>query len=157
MQLSKLCPVIEKRTLARAYSILEVLVSIAVLGIMFVSLYTGMSMGFAVIQLARENLRATQILQEKLETIRLYTWDQINTAGFVPTNFVDRFYATSTNDTGSLLYTGAVKIVTAPIDESYSNEIRQINIQVSWASGGVARKREMSTLVTRDGLQRYVY
>ena len=57
-----------------AFSMIEILVAMVVLGIMFVSLYSGFSSGFAVVQLARENLRATQILQEKMETIRLYTW-----------------------------------------------------------------------------------
>ena len=47
----------------------EVLVAVSLVGIMFVSLYSGISSGFAVVQLARENLRATQILQEKMETI----------------------------------------------------------------------------------------
>ena len=93
-----------------AYSMVEILVATTVLAIMFVSLYSGFSAGFAVIQLARENLRATQILQEKMETIRLYTWDQINTPGFMPTNFVESFYSVGTNSS-SMTYTGRVTIV----------------------------------------------
>jgi len=54
-----------------AYSFIELLVAMAVLGVMFVSLYSGFSAGFAIIELARENLRATQILQEKMETTSL--------------------------------------------------------------------------------------
>lgn len=142
---------------ALAYSIVEVLVAIAVLGIMFVSLYTGFSAGFAIIKLARENLRATQILQEKMETIRLYTWDQINTPGFIPTNFIENYYATSTNDTTGLRYTGSVSIASAPISESYSNDLREVRVKVDWASAGVKRSREMTTLVTRHGLQTYIY
>jgi prepilin-type N-terminal cleavage/methylation domain-containing protein len=141
-----------------AYSMIELLVAMAVLGVMFVSLYSGFSAGFAIIELARENLRATQILQEKMETIRLYTWDQINTAGFIPTNFVENFYAvgTNTNVTG-LSYTGRVTIASAPVNSSYSNELKSVSIEVRWRSAGVQRKREMSTLVTRNGLQNYIY
>jgi prepilin-type N-terminal cleavage/methylation domain-containing protein len=141
-----------------AFSMVEMLVAMAVLGIMFVSLYSGFSAGFAIIELARENLRATQILQEKMETIRLYTWDQINTAGFIPTNFVEAFYAvgTNTNVTG-ITYTGRVTIAAAPISTSYSNELKSVNIRVSWRSAGVNRNREMTTLVTRNGLQNYIY
>lgn len=135
---------------------IEILVAVVVLAIMFVSLYSGFSAGFAVIQLARENLRATQILQEKMETIRLYTWDQINTAGFVPTNFVENFYSVGTN-TSSLVYTGRVTIVNAPITESYSNELKRVNIQLQWVSAKVVRTREMQTYVTRHGLQNYIY
>jgi type II secretory pathway pseudopilin PulG len=141
-----------------AYSMLEVLVAVAVLGVMFVSLYSGFSAGFAIIQLARENLRATQILQEKMETIRLYTWDQIATPGFIPTNFVESFYSVGTNNNGaSMMYTGQVMIAAAPISESYSNELKSVNIRVQWLSAGVTRSREMSTYVTRNGLQNYIY
>lgn len=140
-----------------AYSLVELLVAVAVMGIMFVSLYSGFSAGFAIIQLARENLRATQILQEKMETIRLYTWDQINTAGFIPSNFVESFYAVDTNDTGNMMYTGRVSIASAPISESYSNDLKTVTIRVEWISAGVERNREMSTFVTRNGLQNYIY
>ena len=135
----------------------EILVAVVVLAIMFVSLYSGFSAGFAVIQLARENLRATQILQEKMETIRLYTWDQINTAGFVPTNFVEQFYSVGTNATGGVAYTGIVSIANAPITESYSNELKTVRIRLQWLSAKVVRTREMETLVTRNGLQNYIY
>ena len=136
---------------------IEVLVAVVVLAIMFVSLYSGFSAGFAVIQLARENLRATQILQEKMETVRLYTWEQINTPGFVPTNFVDTFYSSGTNMVGSMSYTGRVTIVQPVITEAYSNELRRVRIQLQWVSAGVLRNREMQTLVTRNGLQNYIY
>ena len=136
---------------------IEVLVAVVVLAIMFVSLYSGFSAGFAVIQLARENLRATQILQEKMETIRLYNWEQINTPGFIPTNFVDTFYAAGTNTAGSMSYTGRVTIARPVITEAYSNELKTVRIQLQWVSAGVLRNREMQTLVTRNGLQNYIY
>jgi type II secretory pathway pseudopilin PulG len=141
-----------------AYSMIEILVAVVVLAIMFVSLYSGFSAGFAVIQLARENLRATQILQEKMETIRLYTWDQINTPGFVPTNFVEKFYTVGTN-TGNagIIYTGNVNIANAAITESYSNELKTVNIRLQWVSANILRTREMQTFVTRNGLQNYIY
>src|SRR5687767_12647713 len=140
-----------------AYSMIEVLVAVVVLAIMFVSLYSGFSSGFAVVQLARENLRATQILQEKMETIRLYTWEQINTPGFIPTNFVDRFYSDGTNEVGGMAYTGRVTIAKAPIFETYSNELKTVTIDLHWMSADVLRRRQMQTYVTRHGLQNYIY
>ena len=142
-----------------AYTLIELLVAVAVLGIMFVSLYSGISAGVAIIKLSRENLRATQILQEKMETIRLYTWEQINTPGFIPTNFVDAFYINATNGAqqAGITYTGRVSITSAPVTESYSNDLRLVNIEVDWESTGIVRTREMQTLVTRHGLQKYVY
>lgn len=93
-----------------AFSTIEVLVTVLVAGIVFVSLYTGVSSGFAFVQLARENLRATQIMEEKMETIRLYTWDQITQTGFIPTNFVQAFYPLNIANTNSMTYTGVVTI-----------------------------------------------
>lgn len=135
---------------------IEVLVALFIIGIMFVAVYAGLSSGFAVVQLARENLRATQILQEKMETIRLYTWDQINTAGFIPTNFTDVFYSSST-ETNGMRYTGTVSIANSSISEAYSNDMKLVTIQLKWKSAKVLRQREMSTFVSRYGLQNYIY
>ncbi len=141
-----------------AFSIIEILVAMSIVGVMFVALYSGFSAGFAVVQLARENLRGTQILQEKMETIRLYTWDQINEPGFIPTSFTDTFYPSLTNQTETgLIYTGTVTIAQAPVAESYSNDLKLITIKVEWSSVGVLRKREMRTLVSHYGLQNYIY
>ena len=139
-----------------AFSFVEVLVGAAISGIMFLTLYAGFSSGFAVLQLSRENLRGTQILQEKLETIRLYNWDQLTNPSFIPPNFVDTFYP-GTQSTSGITYTGKVTIAAAPISESYSNDLRLITVQVEWVSAKVLRKRDMSTLVSRYGLQNYIY
>ena len=65
----------------------EVLITVVLVSMMLLSLHAGFCSGFATIQSAREDLRATQIMIEKMETIRLYTWDQINTPGFLPATF----------------------------------------------------------------------
>ncbi|MDX1952105.1 MAG: type II secretion system protein [Verrucomicrobiota bacterium] len=144
------------RRFRQAFSMVEVLVAVGIIGIMFVSLYSGFSSGFAVVQLARENLRATQILQEKMETIRLYTWEQLNTPNFIPTNFLEDFYAT-TNANSGVVYTGSVTIAACPITEAYSNDLRQVTMKVQWESAGILRNREMITFVSRYGLQNYIY
>lgn len=123
---------------------------------MLVSLYTGISSGFTVVQIARENLRGTQILQEKMETIRLYTWDQITSPGFIPTNFTDVFFP-GTQSASGLIFTGQVTIASAPVTESYSNDLKLVTVEVNWMSAKVKRTRSMTTLVSRYGLQHYIY
>lgn len=146
------------RTASAAFSLVEVLVGLAILATMFISLYAGFSYGFGVIQLTRENLRATQILQEKMETLRLYTWDQINTPGFIPSSFTEPFYADSSNIVqGSLIYTGTVEIAATTLPESYNADLREVTVTLQWDSGGLPRTREISTFVTRHGLQNYIY
>src|SRR3954464_142977 len=66
-----------KRRMVAAFSLVETTVGMSILGTVAAALMTGVTTGFFTMQLARENLRATQIMLEKVETIRLYTWDQI--------------------------------------------------------------------------------
>jgi hypothetical protein len=140
-----------------AFSTIEVLVAVLVCGVVFLGLYAGFTSGFGFIQLARENLRGTQIMEEKMETIRLYRWDQINQAGFIPTNFVDTFYPVGTQGTAGLSYTGKVTISSPALTEYYTDDLKQVTIDLNWLSGRVQRKRQMTTLVSRYGLQPYVY
>ena len=137
-------------------TLVDVLFGAVMIGIMVVGLYVGFSQGFAVIQLARENLRATQILQEKMETIRLYTWEQINTPGFVPPTFTAPFYAVGVQTQG-LTYNGRVTWAQNPVTESYAADLLQITVEVTWRSGDVTRHRDMRTFISRYGLHNYIY
>src|SRR5688572_16904958 len=77
-----------------AFTLAEVIIGVCVMGIMLVSLYAGFGFGFAQIRVTRENTRATQILTEKMELMRLLTWDQVvNLPGYIPTDFTANFYA----------------------------------------------------------------
>jgi hypothetical protein len=142
---------------AAAFSTIEALVSVLICGLVFVSLYSGLSTGFAFIQLARENLRGTQIMQQKMETVRLYAWDQVNTPGFIPTNFVEAFYPVGTQTTSGLTYTGMVTVADAGLTEAYAADLKQVTVNLSWVSGHVLRQRQMTTFVAKNGLQQYVY
>jgi type II secretory pathway pseudopilin PulG len=141
-----------------AFSIMEILVAVAIIGVLFFTLYSGITFGFVTIQLARENLRATQILQERMETIRLYNWDQVNSNDFMPTTFTATFFVTNQFITNAgLTYTGTVVVSPAPLSEGYSNDLRQVTVELKWLSSNKPRTRSMTTLVSRYGLQNYVY
>ena len=151
-----MCPKSHRVRNTRAFTLIEVLVAILAAAVSVVSLYAGFSSGFAAVETSRESLRATQVMLEKLETIRLYSWTQINTAGFVPTNFLAPFNPT-TNSTGGFNYQGTVSISSAPISDSYSNDLKQVTVTVNWTAANVARSRTMTTLVSQYGLQNYIY
>jgi len=114
-----------------------------------VALYTAFSFGFGTIKLSRENLRASQILVQKLETLRVYDWSKI-TSGYIPTDLTALF---STN--GGVTYDVAIEVTPAPVIESYRDTLRQVTVSLSWESGGVLRNRSMTTFVSKDGLQTY--
>jgi hypothetical protein len=120
--------------------------------------YVGITAGFGIIQLARENLRATQILQEKTEAIRLVTWDQLNTPGFIPATFSDSFYPADKEGRIGLRYNGTFRSSIPEIAEAaYDDDIRRVTFELTWNSGGVDRRRSMTTYVSRYGLYRYRY
>ncbi len=136
-------------------SLLEALVAMAIFGITFFSVYAGISQGFSIIGNARENLRATQIMVEKMETIRLYSWDQLNTTNFVPATFTEK-YKPNDGDSG-LSYQGTMAIAAGPSGLAYSADMRQVSIGLSWTSGNRTHTRTMNTYVTKNGLQNYIY
>src|SRR6266581_4841812 len=75
-----------------AFTLTEVLVALLVVSIMVVSLYTGVSSGFALVKLAREDLRATQIMLQRVETLRLYKWSNFTDASYFSTNNYTEYY-----------------------------------------------------------------
>lgn len=126
----------------------------SILTFVVVSLYAAFSVGFASIKFAREDLRADQILVQKLETLRAYDWSKL-TNGYVLTNSIAAF-----SDEGGIEYGVNMSITPAPVTESYSNTLLQVTASVFWNSGGgfgsgVTNLRSMTTLVSQNGLQTY--
>ena len=152
------------------FGLIDALFAMAIAGVMFTALYAGLAFGFKVIRLARENTRATQIMLEKMETIRLYTWTQVTNTGdtnlgtyFMPNNkFTVPYYAVGTNT--SLMYTGQIFVEASGVlngvgtSTTYADDMRKVTIRVDWCPMGVTnRTRTMSTYVTKNGMQTYVY
>src|SRR6185503_12925617 len=61
----------------KAFLLLEATIGMALLGLLFMALYTGLCTTTFFVKLSRENLRATQLMAERLDTIRLYGWKKI--------------------------------------------------------------------------------
>jgi prepilin-type N-terminal cleavage/methylation domain-containing protein len=158
------------------FTITELVIATAIISIAFVSLYAGIASSFSVLSIARENLRANQIMVEKLETIRLYNWDQINSNGFITPTFEAPFFPTvitnmtGTNPDGTPIYTsytngmsggvtyfGTVEITNAPVSSAYATNMRLVTVSLVWTNGNVPRHRTMQTLISANGLQDYIF
>ena len=147
-----------RRGAQSAFSLVEVIMASCLAAILFAAAMAGFSNAFSTLQLDRENSRATQILLEKTEMLRLYNWDQIvgnDTNTFVPASFSSPFYPDARD--GGFTYTGTVTITNAPISATYSNDLRMVIISLAWTSGTLARSRTMTTYVSHYGLQNYIY
>ena len=147
-----------RRKLA-AFSLTEVTVGMGIIGTSMMALFSGFTSGFFTMQMARENLRATQILLEKTETIRLYSWDQVvNTPGFIPKEFETPYDPNSTNS--GVIYKGTVDIALVPpgnMVTAYTDEMRMVTVSINWKTGFIDRSRTFTTYIARNGLQNYVY
>lgn len=138
------------------FTLIEAAVAAGLIGLLLVSLYGGFSMGFTAVQIARENERATQILLQKAESIRLCNWTQLNTPGFVPTNFTEALNPDDTNKLG-LLMSGVVTIANATTNTAYSNALKTITISLTWTNSRVQHQRQLQTLAAQYGMQNYIY
>ena len=144
----------------RAYSLIEAVVATFVLAITSAAFYTGLSSGFIVTQSSREEVRATQIMTQQLEAVRLCTWDQLTNYTF------QQVYdpLATNNANGGTLYTGQVVITPAsgiPNTASYAPNVCLVTVNLSWTNGNannaIAHSRQMQTQVARYGLQSYVW
>jgi type II secretory pathway pseudopilin PulG len=150
----------EKIIAESGQTLVEVMVAVGLLGLMLTALYGGFSSSFAVVRVARENLRATQILEERMEVLRLVKWSDLLTPGFIPTNFTAPFFTSQPTNAPSqsgFYYSGTVAIGNAALNETYSNSVRMIQIGLTWTSGNMVRQRQMTSFVSQYGMQNYIY
>ena len=149
-----------------AYSLPEVVIAAAVLGMLSVSLLAAFSSGLTVVRSGRENMRATQILLQKMETIRLFTWSQTRDTSLAATDFSEYYDPTRTNtQSGGVMYRGFYSNSVAPdtIPAAYRDKMRTTTVTVFWTNyltgtnSAVVHSRQFQTYVARYGMQNYVY
>jgi hypothetical protein len=142
-----------------AFTIAEILIAVLLVTMVTVSLYAAFSSGFAMMQISREDLRATQILMQKLEGIKLCTWSSLSNC---PVAFVEQYDPTGTNVgtvySGTLVTNSPTAI---PGGANYRVNMCRAVATIYWTnySAGqfTVRTRQMETLVARYGIQNYVW
>jgi prepilin-type N-terminal cleavage/methylation domain-containing protein len=143
----------------RAFTLVEVVIGMFILGFVVLALYAALGSAFNVAQMSRENLRVTQVLIEKMEIMRLYSWDQITDPGFWPKLFTEHLDpAGVTNGAGGgIEFQGKMWVRPGPNDVEYRDDIKTVTIEVKWQSGGLQRSRQFETYLTKNGLQSYYF
>ena len=123
-----------------AFTLVEVMFSVVIVGVLVVALYSALASAVPMVRSGMENERVTQILSEKLDTIRLYNWTQItNLDRFVPTNFIA--LRDPLQPDSAPYYTGTIAIAEAPITEGYRSNLLQVMVRVNWVSGSRPQSR----------------
>ena len=140
-----------------ATTLVEVLVASCIIALMSGAIINSCNYGMFVMRLARENQRATQILLERTEAIRLYNWDQINQPGFVPSTFMAAYDPQDPKAPG-ITYHGTMIITNYSSASTYATNMRQCLITLNWTTANrINHERSTSTLIAKDGVQNYVY
>ena len=147
------------------YTFVEVLVASGLLGFVAATLYGAFAVGFCIIQSTRENLRATQIMVQKTEAIRLLTWSQTGNTNYLKPVFVEAYdpLGARTNS-GGAKYTGYVSTAVpaaGALPEAYRTNMRTITVTLYWTNyigaKAIVHRRDMQTRVARNGMQNYVW
>jgi prepilin-type N-terminal cleavage/methylation domain-containing protein len=154
------------------FSLIEVVIAMSVIGVTFIALYAALTSCLVSVQASREDLRATQIMVEQMDTLRLFNWDQVTDPTFSPKT-LSVYYdpAGATNGTGGTLYECVMTVTNGPADVAYSDDMRTVGLEITWithgslpnpkanahAAKGQLHTRTFTTSVTKNGLQAYVY
>ena len=145
---------------AAGHSLPETIIAVSLLGIMFISLYAGFTTGFGILRSTRENLRATEILNEQTERIRLLNWSQIlDSANYLPSTFIKPFDP-SDKSSGPVFHGRIETSVPTDWPEPYQDRGRLITITLTWTnwegSTPLTHQRQVQTCVARYGMQQYL-
>jgi len=140
------------QTQQRGFTLIDVMVAMGVLGIVLASLFASFTFGFNMIKFTREELQATQLLQEKLESIRLYNWDQALAANST--------FTSPLGNSDSIFFTGTITN-SAPVftegtySSAYTSALRQITVTITWTNNNTKYSRSTSTYISSYGLFNY--
>ena len=144
-----------------AFSLVESLIAFLVIGVVCVSVFAGFASGFGMVGCSREDLRATQVMMRKIEGLRLCTWNQFT--NHMPITFTEAYDPSSTNN-NSVVYNGTVTTNSAATmmgSPVYSPDTRLVTVSVTWTNYTLGRplvhNRQLQTLVSRYGMQNYLY
>jgi prepilin-type N-terminal cleavage/methylation domain-containing protein len=147
------------------FTLIEVLMGAVVMGVAFASMFGILTIGLFISQSSRENLRATQIMLDKMEGVRLYNSSQITNTQVLVRSFTNWFFETNAiglaNAQGyGAQYTGSITLAPVPFVASYTTNMLLVTVNIGWVSAGQSQNshtRSMATFYSNHGLENYVY
>jgi prepilin-type N-terminal cleavage/methylation domain-containing protein len=149
----------ERKSQTSGYTLVEVVVAVFVLAIIAIAFYGALSSGFGMVQTTREDLRATQILMQKMEAVRLCTWSQLSSF-----SFREPYDPLGGTNQAGVVYSGTISnspATSIATNSDYYPRMCLVTVTVGWTnfngSRSVGHVRQMQTQVARYGLQNYIW
>jgi type II secretory pathway pseudopilin PulG len=147
------------RKLTVGMTLMEVIMATGIIAITGAGVISSINYGLCIMRIARENQRATQVMLEKIEAIRLYNWSEVTNLAFIPDTFSAPYDPTAR--TAGTTYYGTMSVTTPSwvgTTPNYAGNIRQFNVTLVWTNAAHLRHaRSLSTYVAQNGVQNYVY
>lgn len=122
------------------FTLIEVLVTIMVLAVVLIALFSCFLYGFTVISRMRQTAIVTQCLQEELELIRN-----------MPFNNILSLDSSFENESLSLLEDSSGIL---SLEDSGGDDIKKLTVSVIWSCKGRQMRRDIVTFVTRKGINK---
>ena len=122
------------------FTLIEVLVTIMILAVVLIALFSCFIYGFTVISRVRQASIATQCLQEELELIRNMPFDDILS---LDSSFTNESLPLLEDSSGIL-----------SLEDSGGNDIKKLTVSVIWSYKGRQIRRDIVTFVTRKGINK---
>jgi type II secretory pathway pseudopilin PulG len=145
----------------RAFTLVEVLISVGILAFMMMALFSAFAFGFASIATVREDLRATQVLMQKVEAVRLCRWDQLTNC---PKTFRESYDPNpATNASSGVAYGGTLATTDAAafLPSAYRDKVHLVTVTITWTNNTgrnkIVHSRQLQTLAAYNGIQNYIY
>jgi hypothetical protein len=144
----------------------KTLVSVAFVGVVVALLYVAFSVGFHVIQSTREDLRASQIVLQRAEALRLFTWSQVCDTNYhrKPLFVEPRDSLGLANNRGDAQYAGYLSAPVSGAGERASvshRHLRPVTVTVCWTNFDGARpivhRREVQARLAPNGMPKYLW
>ncbi|NQU11050.1 type II secretion system protein [bacterium] len=129
------------------FTILEAMIAAMILGIVLSSVLAVSSQCFHYLSDIRLTARSSQVLQQKVEDIRLLSWSQLQN---LPTTFADP------SDTAGV-YSGSVSQVAY---DAYGAQVTasRVTLMVTWKNRhGRASTNTLTTVIANGGLNKYIF
>ncbi len=131
---------IKRKNREDGFTLIEVLVTIMVLAVVLIALFSCFIYGFTVISRVRQASIATQCIQEELERIRNMPFDDILS---LDSSFTNESLPLLEDSSGIL-----------SLEDSGGDDIKKLTVSVIWSYNGRQIRRDIVTFVTRKGINK---
>ena len=140
-----------------AFTLAEAMVAIAAGAVLLTALYGAITCSYGTIKLAREDLRATQVLVEQMEKVRLTPYASL---GNFTTNVPMANGGSGTYTISITTNTPTMAQLTSPglsnPNVLYASSMVRITATATWTNNNIPRVRTMQTYAAKNGTQSYI-